>query len=234
MKGSANFGPYSFTGLGDRDIQALILGYDKSTGDEIFSAEYGHPTNYIEGDDDDYFNSISSDHSNNFYLTGDFIDEVLLDTILIQDDGNNTFFSTKMSLSDCAYFGDVDFEITGDFCAGSTISFIDISDLGSHEIVSWTWDFGDEIIDDSQHPNHIFTTGGVYDVTLFVEYYGGACELQVSKEIIINEAQSLMQVVILKFAGMIRSPCLGLCLEQQPKSFGLLWVMDHLLIPPIH
>ena len=149
------------------------------------------PTNYIEGDDDDYFNSISIDEKNDFYLTGDFIDEVALDTILLPDDGNNTFFITKMSLSDCAYVGEVDFDVSGSQCGLEPMSFTDLSDLGGHEIVGWTWDFGDGNASDEQNPVHAYETGGDYIITLTVAYFGGVCELSVSKPLTITPANQV-------------------------------------------
>lgn len=190
-EGSATFGSLSFNGLGDRDIQAILIGYDKITGDEIFSAEYGYPTNYIEGDDDDYFNSISIDQNNDFYLTGDFIDEVALDTILLPDDGNNSFFSAKMSLSDCAYVGEVNFEYSGSLCGNEALTFTDLTDLGGHEISSWSWSFGDGNISDVQNPEYTYNEEGDYLVTLTVGYFGGACELSLTKFLAIESANEV-------------------------------------------
>lgn len=60
-----------------------------------------------------------------------------------------------------------------DTCAGFNTYFIDSSYAN---IISWDWDFGDNTNSQTQNPNHIYTTGGGYDVTLTVTDLNGCTD----------------------------------------------------------
>jgi PKD repeat protein len=47
-------------------------------------------------------------------------------------------------------------------------SFINADIPGYPVINSWSWNFGDDIISDQQHPNHTYQNPGRYNVTLTV------------------------------------------------------------------
>ena len=48
-------------------------------------------------------------------------------------------------------------------CAGQTVSFTDLSTDGP---TSWAWDFGDTGTSTAQSPTHVYSTAGIYTVTL--------------------------------------------------------------------
>lgn len=52
---------------------------------------------------------------------------------------------------------------------GEEISFTDQSDPVSDEIVSWSWDFGDETTSTVENPTHTYSESGDYQVELTVE-----------------------------------------------------------------
>ncbi|MEM9933114.1 MAG: PKD domain-containing protein [Bacteroidota bacterium] len=55
-------------------------------------------------------------------------------------------------------------------CAPLTIQFTDTSQAA----ISWTWDFGNGTTSDLQHPSIIYTSPGVYDVSLRVSFLDGS------------------------------------------------------------
>ncbi len=61
------------------------------------------------------------------------------------------------------------FDVIGSNCAGSIAQFIDFSfALGSQEVVSWHWDFGDDEFSQLQNPEHQYQVSGFYNVTLTI------------------------------------------------------------------
>ncbi len=62
-------------------------------------------------------------------------------------------------------------------CLPTTIVFTDTSIQGDTSIVNWRWDFGDGELDTiHQNPTHIYTTPGIFDVTLVVEDHNGCTD----------------------------------------------------------
>ncbi len=55
-----------------------------------------------------------------------------------------------------------------DDCIVATTSFTDLSTTSSGTINNWQWDFGDGNTSSLQHPNHLYTNDGTYNVTLIV------------------------------------------------------------------
>ena len=53
-------------------------------------------------------------------------------------------------------------------CYPFTVSFSDLSAGGDSPIASWSWDFGDGGTSTDQNPSHLYTTPGVFDVTLLL------------------------------------------------------------------
>lgn len=53
-------------------------------------------------------------------------------------------------------------------CQNDLVAFTDLSQPGSGSITSWWWDFGDGQYSGMQHPDHIYTSPGIYTVTLEV------------------------------------------------------------------
>lgn len=60
------------------------------------------------------------------------------------------------------------FEVAADNCADTQIQFTDLStsNLANRPLNKWLWDFGDGNISTEQHPKHIFSTSGTFDVKL--------------------------------------------------------------------
>ena len=61
---------------------------------------------------------------------------------------------------------------TSDKRAGNaplSVDFSDRSAAGTSEIISWAWDFGDGNTSTEEDPTHIYTTIGVFDVSLTIE-----------------------------------------------------------------
>ena len=54
--------------------------------------------------------------------------------------------------------------VTG--CFPMPVTFTDLSNPGSGEMLSWQWDFGDGFSSTEQNPNHTYTSGGNYNVSL--------------------------------------------------------------------
>lgn len=59
-------------------------------------------------------------------------------------------------------------------CLNTTINFSDSStNDGTHQIVQWSWDFGDNTISTAQNPSHTYPNLGKYNVVLYVtDSYG--------------------------------------------------------------
>jgi gliding motility-associated-like protein len=53
-------------------------------------------------------------------------------------------------------------------CYPLRVKFTDFSVAGDGNIVKWLWDFGDGSTDTTQHPEHVYTTQGNYNVSLQV------------------------------------------------------------------
>lgn len=58
-------------------------------------------------------------------------------------------------------------------CIGTSIPFIDQSNVGFGNIVNWTWNFGDGTSSTIQNPQHAYTSPGNYNVSLIVSTPGG-------------------------------------------------------------
>ena len=63
-------------------------------------------------------------------------------------------------------------------CAGTPVTFQNLSQPGSGPILSYTWGFGDGTTNTSQNPSHIYTQGGLYVVTLIATDVNGCTDLE--------------------------------------------------------
>ncbi len=50
---------------------------------------------------------------------------------------------------------------------------VQFTDLTTHAVTAWAWDFGDGTTSTKQHPSHTYETGGAFSVTLTVSGPGG-------------------------------------------------------------
>lgn len=48
-------------------------------------------------------------------------------------------------------------------------ALVGFTDLSSYDIIQWSWDFGDGGVSANTNPSHLYTTAGVFDVTLMVQ-----------------------------------------------------------------
>ena len=126
------------------------------------------------------------DHSGEFTAT-----EILLnvgDTIIadaseiVWDGAFDLHFVSPVS---AGFTADV---TTGD--APLTVQFTDQSFIGGAAIDSWLWNFGDGTFSTQQNPAHIFTTPGVYDVSL--KLTSGGYADSITKENYITVLQPLV------------------------------------------
>jgi PKD repeat protein len=60
-----------------------------------------------------------------------------------------------------------------DRSAGNVPLAVQFSDQSLGEITSWRWNFGDGSLSSARNPSHVYTTGGVFTVTLTVQGPGG-------------------------------------------------------------
>ncbi len=88
---------------------------------------------------------------------------------------------TKINRIEVAPFPDIIFE--GDplysTCPPMSSFFGDSTLIAN---VKWNWDFGDGRTSTDQHPSHIYTEPGVYDITLVATNYGGCADTIVKED----------------------------------------------------
>ena len=74
-------------------------------------------------------------------------------------------------------------------CLGSPTTFKDASyTIGSYQITSWLWNFGDGDTSHSKNPQHVYKTAGVFTVTLTVSTnYSGAIPSTIKKAVKVND-----------------------------------------------
>ncbi len=72
-------------------------------------------------------------------------------------------------------------------CLPLNTNFADGSSAGSGSIAAWEWDFGDGEISTSQNPQHIYTVGGSFNISLLVtNSFGCVSSLTKSRYIKVN------------------------------------------------
>jgi len=100
--------------------------------------------------------------------------------------GNHTVTLIITNVSGCTSLSsqvvDVNAHPIADFsnttpCLGTAVDFTDFSIANAPFILSWDWDFGDgSAHSTAQHPSHLYTTHGLYDVTLVVTNSNGCVD----------------------------------------------------------
>lgn len=70
-------------------------------------------------------------------------------------------------------------------CANSPVNFTDLSSSAADPITGWLWDFGDGNSSNLQHPTHIYTSGGLMNVSLTVTTQNG-CSVSFIQGVYIN------------------------------------------------
>lgn len=71
------------------------------------------------------------------------------------------------------------------YCPGDSVSFLDASYNGATQ---WSWDFGDGGTSTLQNPKHVYTSSGLYDVTLTVS--NGISTISTTKNDVVNILES--------------------------------------------
>ncbi len=83
--------------------------------------------------------------------------------------------------------------------SGNTVTFTDLSTVGSGSIFSWNWDFGDSNTSSTQNPVHTYAGPGVYIVCLIIS--GGAngvfCRDTICKDIFIENPELCEDNIVL-------------------------------------
>jgi PKD repeat protein len=59
-------------------------------------------------------------------------------------------------------------------CLPSAVEFTDVSQTCTGAIVGWEWDFGDGGTSSQRNPSHVYTTSGMFDVTLTITASNGS------------------------------------------------------------
>jgi len=70
-------------------------------------------------------------------------------------------------------------------CANQSMSFINQTTIASGEVKSWLWQFPDGSTSDQKNPQHVFTTGGVYKVSLRAT--SETCSAIIEKEVLVKD-----------------------------------------------
>jgi PKD repeat protein len=75
-------------------------------------------------------------------------------------------------------------------CEGTPTQFTDLSIPGHSPLISWVWDFGDGGTSTIQNPTHIYTSHGVYMVTMMIGSDCG-CMDSIAKEVLVEDNASV-------------------------------------------
>lgn len=75
------------------------------------------------------------------------------------------------------------FSFSGPNCANSPVQFTDESTGAQKSVTSWSWDFGDGQVSAEQHPVHVFTAPGTYQVRLVASNEAGCPADVVMREV---------------------------------------------------
>lgn len=73
-----------------------------------------------------------------------------------------------------------------DRTAGNVPLTVNFGDRSSGDITQWSWNFGDGSTSSAQNPSHVYTTGGVFSVTLTVSGPGGSNSVTQLDRVIAN------------------------------------------------
>ena len=116
--------------------------------------------------------STQSNPTHNYTLSGNFdVSLIVIDSLGCRDTINKTNF--VQTVNPAANY--IPPPATSG-CAPLTAQFTDAT-VGS---TSWHWDFGDGFISSSQNPTHIYSTTGLYTVSLTTTSAGGGCSQTIS------------------------------------------------------
>lgn len=76
-------------------------------------------------------------------------------------------------------------------CAPSAFRFTDLSTIAEGTITDWLWDFGDGRSSTEQHPEHVYTNAGAYNVRLTVTSNNG-CQSTVTRNSLVQVAAAIV------------------------------------------
>ncbi|MCF8371808.1 MAG: PKD domain-containing protein [Bacteroidales bacterium] len=150
-----NIGTFNLTSNGSSDV--YIYGLD-NLGNFALANSFGGIYN-------DNAHSISVDDNGTIVVTGEFYETVDFDPdtsqLFLTSAGGTDIFVLRFSQQLVANFMASKTVLT----IGDTIQF---SDLTNRSPISWLWDFGDGTTSTAQNPAHLYTSTGMYTVTLVV------------------------------------------------------------------
>ena len=87
-------------------------------------------------------------------------------------------------------------------CEGQAVTFHDNSTTGMGVVNYWNWNFGDGTTSSTQHPSHVYSTPGTYNVMLTVGTAGGCLDSLMSQVVVFPQPQ-------VAFTPTVTSACAG-------------------------
>ncbi|MDD5649523.1 MAG: PKD domain-containing protein [Candidatus Nanoarchaeia archaeon] len=112
---------------------------------------------------------------------------------VIDEDGSTNISNITVTINDLTPSVNFKFSSNNSFIEPSTVSFIDNSTSFPDTIVSWSWDFNNDLVEDSniQYPTHDFIQNGIYPVTLTVTDEDGSNN-STTMNVVINDTHPLI------------------------------------------
>ena len=155
---------------------ALVVVYPEPSANFTFTIEcQGDPTQFTDGSsipsgsiiewDWEFGDGLgTSNEQNPSYIYNSF-GSFNVELVVTSDNGCQDIISKSVTVYPTP---EADFIFTPE-CLGNTTEFTDMSSLGSGNIISWAWDFGDGTgTSNEQNPSYTYSAFGIYSVELIV------------------------------------------------------------------
>ncbi len=153
--GTAHFGTTTYTIIGGSDVFIAKL---DTQGNWIWASHAGE-SNQVSG------HGISIDSSGNCFIIGYFREDAYFGTSTLHSSGLFDIFTAKfLPPTPLASFS----TDTTEGLVPLTVQFTDNSLPRAGQITEWFWDFGDGITSTIQNPSHLYSSFGVYSVSLTI------------------------------------------------------------------
>jgi PKD repeat protein len=122
-------------------------------------------------------------------------DGIYIVGLMVSDgDGGEGFDTTSVSIENLPPIVDAHGPYS-DYYEGEEISFFsDVNDLGSEDIFTYLWDFGDGKVSTLSNPTHVYDDNGEYTVTLTVSDDDGGIGTNITLATIINQNPTIEDV----------------------------------------